>query len=918
MTLATHVRAALVLGGLALSLAARADGVLGPAPGNALNPAPINPSSAGRWMDADGIGTRIPAARTPSGVPYNIPHDPGGEAEEKAEGWITSGFLEVGALGVWGHEHSQGWRNYKDLRDGPYVHSFAVAGEKPREARFIELTGGAPGRSDQFYRAQAGRYNDWKVSAWYDSTPQVFTTTYRSLWNGLGSETLTLAGLRPGGTTSANATQANILQALESTPHSELQVIRRTSGARAQVKLGDSWSVYAAATDETRKGSRPFGAVFGGGGGGGNVEVPETIDYDTVNLAAGAQYRDPLSSFNLSLSASFFNNKAETFTFQNPLYISLNGSTGLSPTTFTEGRFALAPDNQHYDVRAEYARALPDFFRGNLAATVALGSMRQDEDLLPPTAYSLAGGTVTAGGASLENLWNTPQALSRKSAGLAVDTVMADVTLTARPADRLDVRGKVRYQEADYSGQYEACNPLTGQWGRILNDGSGLSLVTANTTAGVNPAGTSANAYNAAACNLAAVMSLGLVPATGNVPIRTAENDYRQVLASLSADYRLARAMTVNAAYEREDVRREWRERDETHEDRVKLTFVDRGTVDGTIRVSWEHARRGGGDYDTTVFDPLFSASFGPTPAGGAVAMPGWIHTLGQFRSFDIADRRQDVVNARLDYALHEGVEGAVTLQAKDASYPADYGRTGRQRSDSLTLDLSYQAGSALVVYGYYTHQRGEMEQAGVHPNSCTLGQTYYFYSNGRVLNAATGAAAPATPAGTTLVGTQAVAPANWRQVCGVAGTLSPLFPESRAWEVSSRDRSDVFGFGAKYDAGPVKLDFTFNRALGRTRIGYSYDAVALGIPAAQAALAGDGLPDLVFEQNVFDLSAWMPLGERVVMRAIVRHETGKVRDWHHEGIAANPMPANNALYLDAGPQDYRATAAGLLFHIRF
>jgi hypothetical protein len=53
-------------------------------------------------------------------------------------------------------------------------------------------------------------------------------------------------------------------------------------------------------------------------------------------------------------------------------------------------------------------------------------------------------------------------------------------------------------------------------------------------------------------------------------------------------------------------------------------------------------------------------------------------------------------------------------------------------------------------------------------------------------------------------------------------------------------------------------------------------------------------------------------------MRFVVRYETGKVRDWHYEGIAANPMPANNAVYLDAGPQDYRATAAGLLFHFRF
>ena len=918
MTLALHVRAALVLGGIALSIAARADGVPGPAPGNALNPAPINPSSAGRWMDVEGIGTRIPAARTPSGVPYNIPHDPGGEAEEKSADWITSGFLEVGALGVWGDDRKQGWLNYKDLRDGPYVNSFAVSGEKPREARFVEVAGGAPGASDQFYRLQGGRYNDWKVSAWYDSIPQVFTTTYRSLWSGLGTDRLTLNGLAPGGTTSANATQANIVQALASVPASELQVVRRTAGARIEKKLSDSWSVSAALADETRKGSRPFGAVFGGGGGGGNAEIAETIDYDTVNLSAGAQYRDAVQSFNVKATASLFNNKTETLTFQNPLFITTNGTTGLDPTTFTAGRFALAPDNQHYNVRAEYARELPQLFRGNLTATLALGSMRQDEDLVPPTTYSLTGGTVTAGGVPLANAWNTPGALSRSSADLKVDTLMTDFTLSTRPADGLDVRGKVRYQQADYSGQYEACNPLTGQWGRILNDGSGLSIVTANATAGANPAGTSANAYNAAACNLAAVMALGLAPVAGNIPIRTAENDYQRLLASLSADYRLGRSSTVNALYERENIKREWRERDETHEDRLKLTYVDRGLLDGTIRASWEHGRRGGGEYDTTAFDPLLSAGLGPTPAGGAVAMPSWIHTIGQFRSFDLADRRQDTLNGRVDYALMEGLEGAFTVQLKDASYPAEYGRTGSQRSDSFTLDLGYQLGSAFVVYGYYTYQRGTMDQKGVQPNSCTLGQTYYFYSDGRVLNAATGAAAPATPTGTTLVGTQAVGAANWRQVCSLAAPLSPLFPESRAWEVGSRDRSNVAGFGAKYDAGRVKLDMTFNRVLGRTQIDYAYNAAALGLTPVQAALAGDGLSDISFAQNVLDASAWMPLGERIVMRLLVRYETGKVRDWHYDGVASNPMPVNNAVYLDSGPQDYRTTAVGLLFHIRF
>jgi hypothetical protein len=64
----------------------------------------------------------------------------------------------------------------------------------------------------------------------------------------------------------------------------------------------------------------------------------------------------------------------------------------------------------------------------------------------------------------------------------------------------------------------------------------------ANTVAGQNPAGTSANAYNAARCDLAAVRALNLVPATGNIPIGSIPYDYKQVEANVSGDYRLGRA----------------------------------------------------------------------------------------------------------------------------------------------------------------------------------------------------------------------------------------------------------------------------------------------------------------------------------------------------------------------------------------
>lgn len=899
---------------VAAAPAALAD-TFGPPAGNALNPPGVNPATVGRWLFDEGMGTRSPAARTPSGQLYEIPVDPGEEVDPKAP--TSAGFVELGALHTRGDDKSQGFLQYKDVKGGPYLNAFALSIGTPATARYLELVGGALGMQDSFVRFQAGRYNDWKVTAFYDGIPHVSTTTYRSLWTGTTGNHLALSTLTPGGSASAAATQASVQDALAATPQSELEVTRKKAGVRIDRNLTDAWKAYASLTNEKREGTRALGAVFGGGAGGGNFEVAEPIDYETHDLAAGLQYHDGPTSFNLRALASFFRNGIDTFTFQNPLFVTLNGSSGLSPNTFRQGRMGSAPDNEHYNLRGEYARALPAFYRGNFTATVAVGTMHQDEALAAPTDLPLTGGTVTAGGVSLANVWNTTGALSRQAADKRLDTFLVDLGLALRPASALDARAKVRFYETRNASEYLSCNPVTGQLGRIMNDGSGLSLAGVNTVAGANPAGTSANAYNTANCNLAAARALNLAPASGNVPIAAAPADYSQLDTSLAGDYQLGRSSSLNGVVERETFRRDHRERDETNESRIKLGYVDRGLIEGMIRVSYENSRRTGSEYRQDAYEEFRSASLGPVPTANTVGMSSWLHAMDQFRTFDLADRKQDVLNGRIDYSLHPNVDGAVSFQVKDAEYLAQYGRTGHQRASSGTLDLNWLAGASTVVYGYYSYQGATMAQAGVHPLSCIIGSTYYFYSDGRVLTAASGAPAPATPAGTTLLATQAVTAPNWRDACGTASATSPQFPESRGWTVDSRDRNDVLGAGVKHDFGRVKVDATFSRILSRTRIEYAYNAAALGLSATQAALAGTGPSDLTFAQNVFEANVLVPIDRSVTLRLLLRHETGKVNDWHYDGVAANPMPTNNTAYLDAGPQAWKATLVGLFFQVR-
>ena len=889
----------------------------GAAPGALADPViPVNPSTAGSWMDEDGMGTRKPAARTPSGQFYDIPLAPVDleELKTNAAGVRSFGHVEFGVIDVHG-EKRQGYGNFKDLESGAHIESFGYTAEQPDAARYVEMIGSRPGRSDQFYGLQFGRYNDWKLNLYYNETPTVYTSAYRSLWSGLGTDRLTIENNLPlGGAANANATSTGILNALSSTEETTLGVKRSKASIRFDKTLSESWKAYTSYSHEQREGARPFGAVFGNAGG--NLEVAESINYTTSDFLAGLEYASGLNRFNLKATASVFRNNVDTMTFDNPLFITLNGSTGLTSSQFPQGRFDLAPGNEHYHLKGEYGRSLPGLYQGNFTATVALGTMRQDDALIPPSPYTLAGGT--AQGVSLANNWNTVSALSRQSADARVDTRMADLSLSLKPASALGVKAKLRYYETENHTQYLSCNPLTGQFGRIINDGSGISLVNVNTTAGANPPGTPQTAYNSAGCNPDVARAMNLVPTAGNIPIRSIPFDYQQWTAGISADYRLDKVSSLNAALERETYHRANRERDETWEDKIKLGYVNRGVIDGMVRVSFEHAERRGSQFKADAIAPFMSESLGPQPATDGVNLTGWLRGVQQLQRFDVADRDQNLFNARVNYLFHPSVEGGMTLQWKDANYFGQVGRVGQQRQSSVTFDLNFQAGPEAVIYGFYGFQQARSAQRGIESNACVMGQTYYFYSNGQVLAPATvGGPAPATPAGTTLVATQTVSSANWESVCGSSSPTSPLFPESKAWDVDTKDRNHSIGLGVRYDFGGAKLDANFTRSLARTQIGYTYNPAALGLTPVQQALAGDGFSDLSFAQNIFNVSLLVPLTKRAALRFLGQYENGTVRDWHYDGVRQNPMPTNNSVYLDAGPQDYSVKLIGALLILK-
>ena len=849
--------------------------------GNAMNPP--GRSAVPRPVASDGFDT---VRRSPTGQLYGVPLDVSEEKSKTEGGWEYSGGIEAGFLTGDASNKSAGFRQYKDLKNGGYLNYFDMEANKPDTASFIQAFGGGTGRDDQFYGLQFGRYNDWKVRAFYTETPHTFTSTYKSIWNGVGSGNLTLVpGLTPGATGTVATTVALANAAVAAAPDSTLSIVRKKGGVKIDFTFSDTTKLYASYSNEKRVGARPFGMVAGAGGGGPNaweMEIPESIDYNTHEFLAGMRHVDGLNSLNLNFSGSFFRNNIDTQTIQVPFANAAIAATGIPINGYTAGRFDLVPSNDAFNAKLEYARSLPSFYKGRFTSVIALGSSRQNDNLIPDS-LNAVGGVGSTGFANIAYAggvanWNSSTSLSKQTAGARIDTRLFDFGLALDPTDDLHVKGDIRRYETKNKTKYLACNPsasyldanaavggaqpgqisawgCTGVWGRgVNNDGGGASV------------------FGGAAA------AMGLQGP--DMPIRNIPYDYNQTNYTLTTDYHLTSTSSINASYDQEQFTYTARERTKTWEDKIKVGFVNRGLETGTLRLSYEYDEKRGDTYNFNPVNALYKSAYLILNSGGAITVAATglntVRAAGNTRRYDISDRRQNIFNVRYNYVLGVDFDAGASAQHKSIAYPATDSMGGlndMQTQNSLNFDLNYQPVTGTTAYAYYSRQQSRMH---------------------------TGSAA--SKLNTVL--SQAAIPAT-------------------AWDVTFRDFNDVIGAGFVRDIGPTKLgaDYTFSAGKTVTNYGYMPGFVALGSflatqGAADIVNAGNGLPDMKTTQHVLDLTLLVPYDKRTSFRFLYHHESGRITDWHYfTGAAGAVGPvATPSFLLDAGPKNYHVNAFGVYF----
>jgi MtrB/PioB family decaheme-associated outer membrane protein len=612
--------------------------------------------------------------RSPNGLLYpEIWRLPVGD-QIGEHGWTIDAAFEAGVFGTDGDTGTGSFLEYGDWDDGVTLQRFRFLLERPETGTYFQGSGSAVGRDDQAYRLSWGKYGSFELAGFFSAIPHVFSTNARLLWSGAGSGSLTL----PASLTPANSTADQVEAAFSSIGPSTLALERERYGFSLRVTPSRRLDLFASASTEQRDGSRAFGGTFTYPFLGQAMEVAEPIDYTTTNLSAGLRFSGQNHQFNLLYSGSLFQNDNQELVWENP------GLSPFSPFTPERGRYALAPDNDYHNLKADYGTNI-GFWRGRFTATASYSRMRQDEALLPPT---ISSGVVTAGGTVIDlDFWNTVDALSQRSANAAIDHLLGRLRLVLQPARKLRLTGELRYRDEDNDTDYTAYNPLTDQYGYVSLDG-GLAGIIATRSAVFDP-------------NLPG----------SRVRVRNIPYEKDEFSAEIRGDYRLSGRTKIGLSLRRNEFDYAHRERSKIEDDIYRIELTQRGLLRGSLRLGYEYLRRDGDPYVPNPYEPFYSSSLpGFTPRFAEGQLP---HTLSSLRKYDLADRDSHAADARLILVLTDAADLSLNARWEKDNLKADYGLRDAETS-SANAEWNYRFAQNANVYLYYSYQDHERNIANI------------------------------------------------------------------------------------------------------------------------------------------------------------------------------------------------------------
>jgi hypothetical protein len=360
------------------------------------------------------------------------------------------------------------------------------------------------------------------------------------------------------------------------------------------------------------------------------------------------------------------------------------------------------------------------------------------------------------------------------------------------------------------------------------------------------------------------------------VQVRNVPFAYQDTLFELGGDWQLGGKNSLSLTYSFDHNQPKHRERKRVDEHRLKLAWVDRELGKGTLRFSYEYARRTGDRYNYDPYEDFYSSAL---PGFVETAVGAAAFTTDAMRKYDLSDRTENKLRAIVIYPLGDTATFSTTLYGTRDDYGARIGRQST-RNTGINLQWDWQPTPLTSVSAYVGTDQSRLQLSNVADNDALV---------------------CADPA---------------QQDPSLGG---PLYPLANQWWDIDDERDYNAGLTWAHTFGRVRADASYNYMYSHSALHYRYATVGAisGTQQPYADGIGDGFPDNHYRVNTFNLGFNFSFSERIGMRLFGRYEIGSFYDWHYAGFEDTPV-IDHRIYTDRGPQRrYNASLVGAMLNVK-
>lgn len=681
---------------------------------------------------------------------------------------------------------------------------------------------------------ETGWYGGYELFLNYDQSPHYVSNDSKTIFNGVNGNNLTL----PDGFVRGDVMQNFAWKATDF--ENSLNAYKKDVNIKTDRKSGSVgfsvpvWSVFdfdANYRREEKRGLKSIAGAMGQSGGDRRaIWLPEPVNFSVDEVTASLSYSGEKTQLNLGYFYSNFRNKYNSLAFENPFHTEMIGVQKPDMTTYyinagdaggiaadetiltsgpyyygNLGQISMDPDNDYHRFSLSGGVDLP--MSSRITVLGEYGLMRQDNNLLPYTINP-------------EAAIHTP--LPRNSARGEIETFHVTANASTRPLEDLSLNLKYRLYKTRN-------NTPMDTWLKAFND-----------------------------------MSIEQAAENSASALRNLPYDYTQNKVDFGASYDVHHGSfmhtVLNAGYIYDNMDRDYREVKQTEENTFYAGLRSIFASYGMGNAGFSHGLRKNNGYNQS---RLFNAYHSPEHVNeeltGAAPDLAWDNHPA-LRKYDLADRIRDKFSGAITLTPDEMIAlGLYYTYANDTYSNAVFGLEG-SRNNSYTLDFTFTPTPPFTLFGYYTWENMNADQAG------------------RAFRGSAKAAESADP--------------------------------NRDWRANHDDSVDTFGLGGNYRLLDDKLNL-------RADCSYSDASSDISFTAGNS-LKNEPLPALTSTLSILALTGDYKLTPNWSVGLGYRYELYRSDNWGTDGVDPASKTLGDVITMTASIPDYDAHVGSMFITYYF